>query len=830
MESWWHVYVMLPRDLFCAGRKSMATWEGEKFQEYENTDDIEGNFDNILVTHDLQDCLDDSLDITNFGRVYEQGAVFDYEKYSDDDTPIDERIPSDNTTESIHHTISPHEILMRIHSGHDELLSSESAHEIITIESKVSTNSQKHIGRYTCEYKGCTRTYSTVGNLRTHMKTHKGEYRFKCAEPSCGKAFLTSYSLKIHTRVHTKVKPFECNHKGCEKAFNTLYRLRAHQRLHSGNTFNCEETGCVKFFTTLSDLKKHIRTHTQERPYKCQEKGCGKAFTASHHLKTHERTHTGERPYVCTYENCKRSFTTPHSLKSHLKTHKRMSNDEVKQEGNQDDSGNQRNNDLLKSDINVVEVATKNSSVPSYSLIPISSRSSQINENVTYLSTDNADNHSTPTDDMIDILSRKGLNQDLDYNINPKELNRPSETATVTILTSENIIINNFNEHEIDNFNNNESYDKFKIFTEINHSNLPREQSQQYTSETTTLEIENKTNNVKNTNSINLEQKIIQDGLQNAIAHISEGADFTSDVQQCENQRISNGSNLESVIDSSSATLYSGNSITSQVSNIINSSSDTQLFNSGIGNLSFVNDTLETEISNKEGQKLNTKGVHNVPSEAIELAIASEEEIPSPWTNVMALATPSTLRTQSWSELNAFPTAVHSLVDLVEPEPYPLQVENQLEPLQHLDNANLVESIATSTKNVDRNAKTDRRENSTKLGKNRNILQKIAAATSMCKCVDCKFDHLQCCQNSSCSKPPESNKKNMAKVVEDVASERLCNNELGDSNSCCVVICFKTLQQLQKVFTRDCCKSTSDITCREKLLPSLMQCQLTRNQ
>lgn len=77
----------------------MAAWEGEKFQEIGNVDDIEENFNNILVTHDLQDCLDDSLDLTSFGKVYEESGVFDYEKYSDDDAPIDEKLSNNNVTE-----------------------------------------------------------------------------------------------------------------------------------------------------------------------------------------------------------------------------------------------------------------------------------------------------------------------------------------------------------------------------------------------------------------------------------------------------------------------------------------------------------------------------------------------------------------------------------------------------------------------------------------------------------------------------------------------------------------------------------------------------------
>ncbi|XP_073428166.1 metal regulatory transcription factor 1 isoform X1 [Dendrobates tinctorius] len=220
----------------------------------------------------------------------------------------------------VQHIISPDQIHLTINPGSTPMPRNiEGA--TLTLHSECPETKQKEVKRYQCTFEGCLRTYSTAGNLRTHQKTHRGEYTFVCNQEGCGKAFLTSYSLKIHVRVHTKEKPFECDVQGCEKAFNTLYRLRAHKRLHTGETFNCVTEGCSKYFTTHSDLRKHIRTHTREKPFRCDHDGCGKAFAASHHLKTHFRKHTGERPFFCTSDGCEKTFSTQYSLKSHMKGH-----------------------------------------------------------------------------------------------------------------------------------------------------------------------------------------------------------------------------------------------------------------------------------------------------------------------------------------------------------------------------------------------------------------------------------------------------------------------------------------------------------------------------
>lgn len=63
---------------------------------------------------------------------------------------------------------------MHINPGPSGGMPDEPSYATITITSTNPETKETMVNRFRCEYDGCTRTYSTVGNLRTHMKTHKG--------------------------------------------------------------------------------------------------------------------------------------------------------------------------------------------------------------------------------------------------------------------------------------------------------------------------------------------------------------------------------------------------------------------------------------------------------------------------------------------------------------------------------------------------------------------------------------------------------------------------------------------------------------------------------
>lgn len=472
--------------------------------------------------------------------------------------------------------------------------------------------------------------------------------------------------------------------------------------------------------------------------------------------------------------------------------------------------------------------------------ISLPSDEAQEHKNITYISTQDNNEHISETS-ILNILNDNSINKELDYNIDNEIINCPNETITVNLLSTDNIL-NSFDRQTICNFDNNENYKKFH---HVNDSNMEsnnitemiKVQNDVYEADVLPCSLNKLHSDIsahKSSNPLNLEQKIIQDGLQSTIAEISEGTNFNNKSLVCESDFTNNLMNetLKTKNDTA-ATLYSD---TSQERNILNSSDTVQLFNEELDNLSFIHDTkLQTESLEVMTQSLASSTLINGPSEAVELAIASEEEIPSAWVDVTALATAPV--TESWSELNAFPIAVHSLVDLVGPDPYPLEIENQFQNVQNLETVNAV-SIDTAIPN---SIITKSKENENevykidylKYKKHRNVLQEIAADADICKCIDCKCNHLQNCQDCTNTSLSGTIKKDISmKTVnnECLQIECACNSISGNGESCCVVVCLQTLQQLQKIFNANCCRSTNtDTCCKDKSLLSL-KCQLTKNQ